>query len=193
MRTILIEGSLYSKIQGDDVLFKMALERNFGKESVVHYVDAGYGYCQNLSEAQSYDKEDIIVTNNVLIWGNSDLCFDGDGCFAYIYDGKYGEIFHVTDLTDYPIGDLVEMYTSGLLFGGIPDELTAMMGIMSKWILNNTTIEADDDFQEVMYKFADYLIHNGVRFVKNNGIVICEGEVSVCPPELVDKVRKVLG
>ena len=98
MRIILIEGSLYSKIQGDDGLFNMALERHFGREAVVHYVDAGYGYCQNLSEAQSYDREDIIVTNNVLIWGNNDLCFDGDECFAYIYDGKYGEIFHITNL-----------------------------------------------------------------------------------------------
>ena len=193
MHIILVNGSLYSKIRGDDVLFTMALERRFGKVAEVSYIDAGDGYFHNIAEAQLCHKGDIVVTNNVLIWGDHNFCFEDENCLAYIYREEYGEILHVTESTDYHIDDLVDMYTSGLLFDGVPEELTAMVGIISRWLLHNTTIEADDDFQETMYRFAEYLTCNNVRFTKNKGTVICEGEVSICPPEVVDKVKKALG
>ena len=42
-------------------------------------------------------------------------------------------------------------------------------------------------------KLSKYLFEKGIRPTKGDGVVIVDGEVSIVPPELVEKVKKLLG
>ena len=46
------------------------------------------------------------------------------------------------------------------------------------------------DFSKNLSKF---LFEKGIRPTKGDGMVIVDGEVSIVPPELVEKVKKLLG
>lgn len=46
------------------------------------------------------------------------------------------------------------------------------------------------DFSNNLSKF---LFEKGIRPTKGDGMVIVDGEVSIVPPELIEKVKKLLG
>ena len=137
--------------------------------------------------------DEVIITSNLVAFAYCKVPVNK----KYIY---YNNFFtNITALnsneTEEIDGDFI---VRSYVFGDMAEEKVSGWGVineMASYIdsyLHDEEIEPYNisDFSKNLSKF---LFEKGIRPTRGDGMVIVDGEVSIVPPELVEKVKKLLG
>lgn len=137
--------------------------------------------------------DEVVVTNNLVAFAYCKVPVDK----KYIYwDNFFANITSLNSNEPEKIdGDYI---VRSYVFGDLAEEKVSGCGVineMANYIdsyLHDEKIEAYNipDFSKNLSKF---LFEKGIRPTKGDGMVIVDGEVSIVPPELVEKVKNLLG
>lgn len=135
----------------------------------------------------------VMITNNLIAFAYCEVPVDK----KYIYyDNFFANITSLNSNEPEKIdGDYI---VRSYVFGDMAEEMVSGWGVineMASYIdsyLHDEKIEAHNipDFSKNLSKF---LFEKGIRPTKGDGMVIVDGEVSIVPPELVEKVKNLLG
>lgn len=137
--------------------------------------------------------DEVVVTNNIVAFAYCKVPVDK----KYIYyDNFFANITSLNSNEPEKIdGDYI---VRSYVFGGMAEEKVSGWGVIDEMAgyidsyLHDEEIETLNipDFSKNLSKF---LFEKGIRPTKGDGMVIVDGEVSIVPPELVEKVKKLLG
>lgn len=147
-----------------------------------------------LSYSEHKELADVVmITNNLVAFSYCKVPVDK----KYIY---YDNFFaNITALNsnepDKIDGDYI---VRSYVFGDITEEKVSGWGAINKMdeLINDFLLDvnnASNTIDELSMKLSKYLFEKGIRPTKGDGMVIVDGEISIVPPELVEKVKKLLG
>lgn len=137
--------------------------------------------------------DEVVVTNNLIAFAYCEVPVDK----KYIYyDNFFANITSLNSNEPEKIdGDYI---VRSYVFGDITEEKVSGWGVVNEMdeLINDFLLDvnnASNTIDELSMKLSKYLFEKGIRPTKGDGMVIVDGEVSIVPPELVEKVKKLLG
>lgn len=137
--------------------------------------------------------DEVVVTNNLVAFAYCKVPVDK----KYIY---YNNFFaNITSLNSNEPEKIDGDYiVRSYLLGDMTEEKVSGWGVINKMdeLINDFLLDvnnASNTIDELSMKLSKYLFEKGIRPTKGDGMVIVDGEVSIVPPELIEKVKKLLG
>lgn len=135
----------------------------------------------------------VMITNNLVAFAYCEVPVDK----KYIYyDNFFANITALNSNEPEKIdgGYIVRSY----VFGDITEEKVSGWGVINEMgeLINDFLLDvnnASNTIDELSMKLSKHLFEKGIRPTKGDGMVIVDGEVSIVPPELVEKVKNLLG
>ena len=137
--------------------------------------------------------DEVLLTSNIVAFAYCEVPVHK----KYIY--HKGFFLNISSLNSENTGKIDGDYiVRSYIFGNMEEEKVSgwvVINEMANYIdsyLHDEEIEPYNipDFSKNLSKF---LFEKGIRPTKGDGMVIVDGEVSIVPPELVEKVKKLLG
>ena len=137
--------------------------------------------------------DEVLLTSNIVAFAYCEVPVHK----KYIY--HKGFFLNISSLNSENTGKIDGDYiVRSYIFGNMAEEKVSGWGVineMASYIdsyLHDEEIEPYNisDFSKNLSKF---LFEKGIRPTKGDGMVIVDGEVSIVPPEIVEKVKKLLG
>ena len=137
--------------------------------------------------------DEVLITGNIVAFAYCEVPVDK----KYIY--YRGFFLNISSLNSEKTGKIDGDYiVRSYIFGNMAEEKVSGWGVineMASYIdsyLHDEEIEPYNipDFSKNLSKF---LFEKGIRPTKGDGMVIVDGEVNIVPPELVERVKKLLG
>lgn len=203
MKIVLIDGTMKNFLVEDSEVLKYNLKYKVGVSDTLNvvWIDAGMGHSCVVDKFNNLNKDKVeaIVTNDIILWGNQDYSWNEelDCSDAYIYLQQYATIENVQNLTSKEIRkahNLEKMYLAGLFDEYKPNEFQGILSALHMFFTLKRTsgLISTDRYVTNLTELANFLITAGVRYVDVAGMVSCKGEVYMCPPELEDKVCRLL-
>lgn len=147
-----------------------------------------------LSYSEHKEPADVVmITNNLVAFAYCKVSVDK----KYIYyDNFFANITALNSNEPEKIdGDYI---VRSYVFGDMAEEKVSGWGVINEMdeLINDFLLDVNNTsntIDELSMKLSKYLFEKGIRPTKGDGMVIVDGEVSIVPPELVEKVKKLLG
>lgn len=137
--------------------------------------------------------DEVVVTNNLVAFAYCKVPADK----KYIYcDSLFANITALNSNEPEKIdGDYI---VRSYLLGDMTEEKVSGWGVINKMdeLINDFLLDINNvvnTIDELSMKLSKYLFEKGIRPTKGDGMVIVDGEASIVPPELIEKVKKLLG
>lgn len=168
-------------------------EKEWETRTVLNFLNNKYLRFLSLRENKEISDE-VVVTSNLVAFAYCNVpvskkyIYYNGGFFSNISSLNINEPEKIDGdyiVRSYVLGNMTEDKVSGW---GVIDE---MAGYIDSY-LHDEEIETLNihDFSK---NLSNFLFEKGIRPAKGDGMVIVDGEVSIVPPELMEKVRKLLG
>lgn len=204
MIVVFVDGDLDNEVKRQ--IIKRNVHRSLKNVGIISFVDeeeletrAILNYINNKNEVflsyHNYEElaDEVLITSNIVAFAYCEVPVDK----KYIY--HKGFFMNISSLNSEKTGKIDGDYiVRSYIFGNMAEENVSGCGVineMTSYIdsyLHDEKIEPYNipDFSKNLSKF---LFEKGIRPTKGDGMVIVDGEVSIVPPELVGKVKKLLG
>ena len=137
--------------------------------------------------------DEVLITGNIVAFAYCEVTVDK----KYIYNR--GFFMNISSLNSENTGKIDGDYiVRSYIFGNMAEEKVSGWGVIDEMASYIDSYLHDEeiapynipDFSKNLSKF---LFEKGIRPTKGDGMVIVDGEVSIVPPEIVEKVKKLLG
>lgn len=137
--------------------------------------------------------DEVVVTNNLIAFAYCEVPVDK----KYIYyDNFFANITSLNSNEPEKIdGDYI---VRSYVFGDITEEKVSGWGVINEMASYIDSYPHDEEIEtlnitDFSKNLSNFLFEKGTRPTKGDGMVIVDGEVSIVPPELVEKVKNLLG
>lgn len=135
----------------------------------------------------------VMITNNLVAFAYCKVPVDK----KYIYcDNFFANITALnSDEPEKIDGDYI---VRSYVFGDITEEKVSGWGVINEMASCIDSYLHDEEIEtlnitDFSKNLSNFLFEKGIRPTKGDGMVIVDGEVSIVPPELVEKVKNLLG
>ena len=168
-------------------------EKEWETRTVLNFLNNKYLRFLSLRENKEISDE-VVVTSNLVAFAyckvpvSKKYIYYNGGFFSNISSLNINEPEKIDGdyiVRSYVLGNMTEDKVSGW---GVINEMGE--------IINDFLSDKDNasyTITELSTKLSKYLFKKGIRPTTDRGMVIVDGEVSIVPPELVEKVKKLLG
>lgn len=137
--------------------------------------------------------DEVLISSNIVAFAYCEVPVDK----KYIY--YHGFFLNISSLNNEKTGKIDGDYiVRSYIFGDMAEEKVSGWGVIDEMANYIDSYLHDEEIapyciSEFSRNLSKFLFEKGIRPTKGDGMVIVDGEVSIVPPELVEKVKKLLG
>ena len=204
MIVVFVDGDLDNEIKRQIV--KRNVHRSLRNVGIISFVDeeeletrAILNYINNKNEVflsyHNYEElaDEVLITGNIVAFAYCEVPVDK----KYIY--HKGFFMNISSLNSEKTGKIDGDYiVRSYIFGNMAEEKASGWGVINEMASYIDSYLHDEEIDPCYVSnfsrnLSKFLFEKGIRPTKGDGMVIVDGEVSIVPPELVEKVKKLLG